>query len=97
MADSATTKRVTRAGALFARRYGLAFVSVAGALLLELLFHRFNFPHPFSAFALSATAITFWYGGRKPGKQFCFRRWSAASFSRPRPAASLAFFMSWSS
>src|SRR5246127_2754135 len=67
MADSATAKKMARPGASFARRYGLAFVSVAGALLLELLFHHLNLPHPFAAFALSAIAITFWYGGTKPG------------------------------
>src|SRR5260370_25463253 len=66
MADSATAKKMVRPGTSFARRYGLAFVSVAGALLLELLFHHFNLPHPFAAFALSAIAITFWYGGTKP-------------------------------
>ncbi|HJY90089.1 MAG TPA: PAS domain S-box protein, partial [Candidatus Acidoferrum sp.] len=65
MADSA--KKMARPGAPFARRYGLAFVSVSGALLLELLFQHFNLPHPFAAFALSAIAITFWYGGTKPG------------------------------
>ncbi|HEY2469109.1 MAG TPA: PAS domain S-box protein, partial [Terracidiphilus sp.] len=67
MADSATAKKVTRPSASFARRYGLAFASVSGALLLDLLFHHFNLPHPFAAFALSAIAITFWYGGTKPG------------------------------
>src|ERR1700719_3561615 len=67
MADSATAKKLTRPGASFARRYGLAFASVAGALLLDLLFRHFNLPHPFAAFALSAIAITFWYGGTKPG------------------------------
>src|SRR5712672_3295621 len=67
MADSATAKKLTRSGASFTRRYGLAFASVAGALLLDLLFHHFNLPHPFAAFALSAIAITFWYGGTKPG------------------------------
>ena len=67
MADSATAKKLTRPGASFARRYGLAFASVAGALLLDLLFHHFNLPHPFAAFALSAIAITFWYGGTMPG------------------------------
>jgi PAS domain S-box-containing protein len=65
--DSATAKKLTRPGESFARRYGLAFASVAGALLLDLLFHHFNLPHPFAAFALSAIAITFWYGGTKPG------------------------------
>jgi hypothetical protein len=67
MADSATARKLTRPGASFARRYGLAFASVAGALLLDLLFHHFNLPHPFAAFALSAIAITFWYDGTKPG------------------------------
>jgi PAS domain S-box-containing protein len=67
MPDSATAKNVKRSGASLARRYGLAFASVAGALLLELLFHHFNLPHPFAAFALSAIAITFWCGGTKPG------------------------------
>ena len=67
MADSTTAKKMARPGAPFARRYGLAFVSVSGALLLELLFQHFNLPHPFAAFALSAIAITFWYGGTKPG------------------------------
>src|SRR5207302_8321791 len=67
MADSATAKKLTRQAASFARRYGLAFASVAGALLLDLLFRHFNLPHPFAAFALSAIAITFWYGGTKPG------------------------------
>ena len=40
MPDSATAEKLTRPGASVARRYGLAFASVAGALLLELLFHR---------------------------------------------------------
>src|ERR1700739_843319 len=67
MADSATARKLKWPGASFARRYGLAFASVAGALLLDLLFHHFNLPNPFAAFALSAIAITFWYGGTKPG------------------------------
>jgi PAS domain S-box-containing protein len=67
MALSATARKLMRSGASFARRYGLAFASVAGALLLDLLFHHFNLPHPFAAFALSAIAITFWYGGTTPG------------------------------
>src|SRR5258707_8022591 len=67
MSDSAIAKKMVRPGASFARRYGLALLSVTGALLLELLFHHFNLPHPFAAFALSAIAITFWYAGTKPG------------------------------
>ena len=67
MADSATARKLTRPGASFARRYGLAFASVAGDLFLDLRFNHFNLPHPFAAFALSAIAITFWYDGTKPG------------------------------
>jgi PAS domain S-box-containing protein len=67
MAELVTARRMARPGVSFARRYGLALASVAGALLLELLFHHFNLPHPFAAFALSAIAVTFWYAGTKPG------------------------------
>ena len=67
MADSAITKEFRRPSASFARRYGLAFTSVASALLLDLLFRYFKLPHPFAAFALSAIAATFWYAGTKPG------------------------------
>jgi PAS domain S-box-containing protein len=34
---------------------------------LARLFLYFHLPQPFAAFALSAIAITFWYGGTKPG------------------------------
>jgi PAS domain S-box-containing protein len=67
MDDSATTKELKRSGASLARRYGLTFASVGGALLLDRLFRHFNLPHPFAAFALSAIAIAFWYGGTTPG------------------------------
>ena len=67
MADSATARKLTILGAPLARRYALAFASVATALLLDILFRHFNLPHPFAAFALPAIAITFWYGGTKPG------------------------------
>jgi len=48
-------------------RYGLAVVSVAAALGLSLAFTHFQLPQPFSAFALSSIAITFWYAGTAPG------------------------------
>src|SRR6202790_3683771 len=51
----------------FAVRYGLAVVSVAVAAGLAQAFLYFHLPLAFSAFALSAIAITFWYGGTKPG------------------------------
>jgi signal transduction histidine kinase len=48
-------------------RYGLPLLSVAAALGLAHIFLYFQLPQPFAAFALSAIAITFWYGGIKPG------------------------------
>ena len=48
-------------------RYGLAFVSVTAALGLARVFLYFHLPQPFTSFAMSAIAITFWYGGAKPG------------------------------
>ena len=47
--------------------YGVAIASLTAALLLELLFTHYHLPHTFAALALSAIAITFWYGGTKPG------------------------------
>jgi len=66
--------------------------------LLELLFQRFHLPHPFAAFALSAIAITFWYGGTKPGiVAVLLSSLIRGYISRPKPAPSPAFFMSWCS
>ena len=56
-----------RPAASIALRYGLALVSVAAALGLAYTFLYFHLPQPFAAFALSAIAITFWYGGTMPG------------------------------
>lgn len=53
--------------ASFAGRYGLGLFSIAAALGLARMFLYFHLPQPFAAFALSAIAITFWYGGTKPG------------------------------
>ncbi len=48
--------------------YGLAFASVAAALLLRFTFeHLHHVPEPFAGLALSAIALTFWKGGTKPG------------------------------
>ena len=50
-----------------ALRYALALVSVSVALVLARTFLYYGAPQPFTAFALSAIASTFWYGGTKPG------------------------------
>ena len=55
------------AGAPIALRYGFAVAAVAAATVLAQLFLYFHLALAFNAFALSAIAITFWYGGTKPG------------------------------
>jgi len=47
--------------------YTLALVLVAVAAGLTQVFLRLHLPLAFNAFALSAIAITFWYGGTRPG------------------------------
>jgi signal transduction histidine kinase len=47
--------------------YGLALVSVGAALLLSIVLLRFDSPIPFTGFALTAIAITFWCSSTKPG------------------------------
>src|SRR5258708_4166374 len=60
-------KWIARPAASGALRYGLALVSVATAFGLAHAFLYFHLPQPFTAFALCAIAITFWYGGTIPG------------------------------
>jgi PAS domain S-box-containing protein len=60
-------KRIARPAVSVALRYGLALVSVAAALGLAHASLYFHLPQPFTALALSAIAITFWYGGTNPG------------------------------
>ena len=50
-----------------ALRYGFALILVSVAFVLAQTFLYYGLPQPFTAFALSAIAITFWYGGTKPG------------------------------
>ena len=50
-----------------ALRYGLTLISVSVALVLAQTFLYYGLPLPFTAFALSAIAITFWYVGTNPG------------------------------
>jgi PAS domain S-box-containing protein len=63
----ATMISTTGPATSFALRYGLAVASVAVALGFASAFMYFHLPQPFSAFALSAIAITFWYAGTAPG------------------------------
>jgi PAS domain S-box-containing protein len=67
MADPQKVKWSERPATSVALRYGLALVSVAAALGWAQAFLYFHLPQPFTAFALSAIAITYWYGGTMPG------------------------------
>ena len=67
MGNPAKAKWTTRSLASAAIRYGLASVSVVAAAGMTKLFLYFHLPLAFNAFALTAIAITFWYGGTKPG------------------------------
>jgi len=67
MSYRVTGKWIARPTASAALRYGLALAAVAAALGLARMFLHFHLPQTFIAFALSAIAITFWYGGTKPG------------------------------
>ena len=51
----------------YALCYGLALISVAVAFGLARVFLYFHVPQPFTSFAMSAIAVTFWYGGAAPG------------------------------
>jgi K+-sensing histidine kinase KdpD len=67
MGNSYKANWIARQKATAAIRYGFALVSVATAAGLTQLFLYFHLPLAFTAFALSAIAVTFWYGGTKPG------------------------------
>jgi C4-dicarboxylate-specific signal transduction histidine kinase len=60
-------KWIGRPATYSAMGYGLALVSIAAAALLTQVFLHFHLPLAFTAFALSAIAVTFWYGGIGPG------------------------------
>jgi len=50
-----------------ALRYGLSLVLIGIAFGLSRAFLYFHMPLPFTSLALCAIAITFWYGGIRPG------------------------------
>src|SRR5271166_2607658 len=60
-------KWIERPATSVALRYGLALISIAAALGLARVSLYLHLPQPFAALALSAIAITFWYGGTNPG------------------------------
>jgi len=67
MGNPDKAKGIARPAASTTTRYGLALFSVAVAAGMAQLFLYFHLPLAFNAFALCAIAITFWYGGTKPG------------------------------
>ena len=67
MADTQKSNLIARPAVSVALRYGIAVVSIGAALGVAQAFLYFHLPQPFTAFALSAIAITYWYGGTMPG------------------------------
>jgi hypothetical protein len=67
MAYPGKTKWIAWPAPSVALRHGLALVSVALAFGLTRKFIYFYLPEPFTAFELSAIAITYWYDATKPG------------------------------
>jgi PAS domain S-box-containing protein len=67
MAGQQSTKSIARLAMSVALPWGLGLVSVSLAFVLAQMFIFYHLPQPFTAFALSAIAGTFWYGGTKPG------------------------------
>jgi PAS domain S-box-containing protein len=61
------SRSIARPAPSVAMHYGLALISVAAAFGLAHAFLHYHLPQPFTAFALSAIAITFWYGDTNPG------------------------------
>src|ERR1700686_2462168 len=67
MGKQSEKKWIARRAVSAAICYGLAVASVAVAASLTRLFLYFHLPLAFNAFALTAIAVTFWFGGSKPG------------------------------
>jgi PAS domain S-box-containing protein len=67
MGNPEKTKWIARPVGSAALGYGLALISVAGAAGLTQLFLHFHLPLAFNAFALSGIAVSFWFGGIRPG------------------------------
>ena len=67
MGGAAKAKGMVEKARTAVLRYGLALLSVAAAFGLAHAFLYFHLPQPFTAFALSAIAITFWYAGIAAG------------------------------
>ena len=64
MAGQQTAKSIARLAMCVALRWGLSLVAVSLAFVLAQTFVFYHLPQPFTAFALSAIAGTFWYGGK---------------------------------
>ena len=67
MASPEPAKSVRRLAMPVAFRWGLGLVSALLAFVVAQTFVFYHLPPPFTAFALSAIAGAFWYGGTKPG------------------------------
>src|ERR1700752_5400744 len=75
MASPPAAKSIARLAMSVALRWGLGLVSVSLAFVLAQTFVFYHLPQPFTAFALSAIAGTFWYRGPKPGNFTALISW----------------------
>jgi PAS domain S-box-containing protein len=67
MEYSSNARWISKSASSISRRYGLAVVLVAIAFGISRILLHFHLPQMFATFAFTAIAITFWYGGTKPG------------------------------
>jgi PAS domain S-box-containing protein len=67
MASPQAARSIPRQAISIAFRWGLGLVAMSVAFVLARTFTLYHLPQPFTAFAFSAIALTFRYGGAKPG------------------------------
>ena len=74
------TRSIARRAMSVAPRWGLGLVSVTLAFILAQTFVSNHLPQPFTAFALSAIAVTFWYSGTTAGIFTTLIAWLALDY-----------------
>ena len=74
----------------------LALVSVSVAFVLARTFLYYGLPQPFTAFAPSAMAGTFWYCGTKPGILAALISWLVRDYLfEPEASAESCILYGW--
>jgi PAS domain S-box-containing protein len=80
MARPQAARSIARLAVSVAPRWGLGLVLVSLTLVLAQTFVFYRLPQPFTPFALCAIAITFWYGGTKPGFFTAWISWLVSDY-----------------